>query len=332
MARLNCALVGYGGIAEFHVEALKQIDGVELRTLMGRRADPAKAFADRHGFARSTTSLDEALADDGLDAVILTSPSEVHVQQALACLEAGKHVLVEIPLALSLNGALQIAERGRQAGRQVMVAHTRRFDETGRFVKQFLDSGEAGHVYQHQSYSLWFRHENVGWTGYQRSWVDDVVFHHGCHLVDFSRWTVGAPVRRVRGEISPKHPVNDTSMDVSLLIRYENETMATISLSYNAPQGATGNRYLCEKGVLEIDGKTVRFGGKTVFETSTNPESGVLVQNREFIAAIREGRTPSCDAQDGAMSLAPLQAAFDQMVELEGPESYQRRWEEGASS
>lgn len=330
MEQLNCAVVGYGGIAEFHVDALKQIEGVELRTLMGRRAEPAKAFAERHGFQRTTTSLDEALADDDLDAVILTSPSEVHVEQALASLDAGKHVLVEIPLALSLSGAQRVAERAQQTGRQVMVAHTRRFDETGRFVRQFLESGEAGHIFQHQSYSFWFRHENVGWTGYQRSWVDDVVFHHGCHLVDFSRWTVGAPVRRVRGEIAPKHPVNDTSMDVSLLIRYENETMATISLSYNAPQGATGNRYLCEKGVLEIDGKQVKFSGQTVFETSRNPESGVLVQNREFVAAIREDRSPSCDASEGARSLAPLQTAYDQMLELEGVDDYQRRWEDSA--
>ncbi len=328
MERLSFAVVGYGGIAEFHAEALKQIEGVELRTLMGRRAEPAKAFADRHGFGRTTTSLEEALADDDLDAVVLTSPSELHVEQALTCLEAGKHVLVEIPLAVSLAGAQRVAERARQVGRQVMVAHTRRFDEIGQFVKQFIESGETGHVYQHQSYSFWFRHQNVGWTGYQRSWVDDVVFHHGCHLVDFSLWTIGSPVRRARGEIAPKHAVNDTSMDVSLLIRYENETMATISLSYNAVQSATGNRYLCEKGVLEIEGKRVSFAGDTVFETSKKPESGVLVQNQEFITAIRERRTPSCDAEEGVRALAPLQAAYDQMLEMEGAQKYRRPWDD----
>jgi 2-hydroxy-4-carboxymuconate semialdehyde hemiacetal dehydrogenase len=330
MERVSCAIVGYGGIAEFHAEALKQIEGVELHTLMGRRAEPAKDFANRHGFGRTTTSLAEALADEGLDAVVLTSPSELHVEQALACLDAGKHVLVEIPLAVSLAGAQRVAERARQVGRQVMVAHTRRFDETGRFVKQFIESGETGQVHQHQSYSFWFRHQNVGWTGYQRSWVDDVVFHHGCHLVDFSLWTIGSSVRRARGEIGPKQQLNDTSMDVSLLIRYENETMATINLSYNASQGATGNRYLCEKGVLEIEGKRVSFAGATVFETSKNPESGVVVQNGEFISAIREGRTPSCDAKDGIRALAPLQAAYDQMLALEGGDKYLRRWDDCA--
>ena len=326
MDTLSCCLVGYGGIAEFHAEALKQIEGVRLHTLMGRRAEKTEEFAARHGFDRTTTSLEEALSGGELDAVIITSPSEVHHDQAMACLDAGVHVLVEIPLALSLAGAQLIAQRAADVERNVMVGHTRRFDGVGRFVKEFLASGKAGQIYQHQYFSLAFRHENVGWTGYQRSWVDDVVFHHGCHLVDFSLWTIDSPVRRVRGELAPKHEINDTSMDVSLLIRYECEAIATISLSYNAPQGATANRYLCENGVLEIAGKTVSFAGETVYETPEGAESGVLVQDREFFDSIREQRTPSCSAEDGVRALAPLQAVYDQMLELEGEEKYHRRW------
>lgn len=326
MDTLSVCLVGYGGIAEFHAEACQQIDGIEVRSLMGRRRGPAEEFASRHGIGTVTTSLDEALDDDALDAVILTSPSEVHHEQAMACLDAGVHVLVEIPLAMSLAGAQLIAQRSAQVKRNVMVAHTRRFDSVGRFVKEFLASGQAGRIYHHQHFSLAYRHENVGWTGYRRSWVDDVVFHHGCHLVDFSLWTVDSPVRRVRGELGPKSEINDTSMDVSLLIRYESEAMATISLSYNAPQGAGGNRFICENGVLELGGGAVKFAGETVFETPESPESGVLVQNREFLNSIREGRPPSCSAADGVRALAPLQAAYDQMVELEGEEKYRRRW------
>ncbi len=144
MRPLALCLVGYGGIAEFHADACKQIDGIELRTLMGRRREPAEEFAGRHGFSRVTTSLDEALADGDLDAVILTSPSEVHHEQAMACLDAGVHVLVEIPLAMSLAGAQLIAQRAAQVECNVMVAHTRRFDDVGRFVKEFLASGKAG--------------------------------------------------------------------------------------------------------------------------------------------------------------------------------------------
>ncbi|MEE3335884.1 MAG: Gfo/Idh/MocA family oxidoreductase [Candidatus Latescibacterota bacterium] len=327
MDSLSCCIVGYGGIAEFHAGACKQIEGVRLHTLMGRRLEPAKEFATRHGFERATDSLQEALADDELDAVIIASPSQVHYEQTMACLEAGKHVLVEIPLALSQAGSQRIAEKAAEVGRNVMVAHTERFTDTGLFVKDFLSSGKAGQIYQHQVFSFSFRHENVGWTGYQRSWVDDVVFHHGCHLVDYSLWTIDSPVRRVRGELAPKHPINDTSMDVSLLIRYENEAMATISLSYNAPQGAGGHRFLCENGVLEIAGRTIRFAGDTVFETTANAdETGVLAQNQEFFASVRASRPANCSAEDGVAALAPLQAVYDQMLEFEGDDKYKRLW------
>lgn len=327
MNNLSCCIVGYGGIAEFHAQACKKIDGIQLRTLMGRRLEPAQEFATRHGFERATDSLQDALDDDELDAVIIASPSQVHYEQAMACLDAGKHVLVEIPLALSLAASQQVAERATEMGRNVMVAHTERYTEPGLFVKQFIASGATGQIYQHQVFSYSYRHENVGWTGYERSWVDDVVFHHGCHLVDYSLWTIDSPVRRVHGELAPKHAVNDTSMDVSLLIRYENEAMATISLSYNAAQGAGGHRFLCENGTLEIAAKTIRFAGETVCESSENADqSGVLRQNEEFFASIREARLASCSAEDGIRALAPLQAVYDQMLELEGDEKYKRLW------
>lgn len=326
MDTLNCCLVGYGGIAGFHADACKQIEGVKLRTLMGRRLEPAREFGARHGFERVTDSLAEALADDELDAVIIASPSEVHYEQTMACLDAGKHVLVEIPLTMSVRSSRRVAARAREVSRNVMVAHTERFIDTRLFVKQFLASGEAGAIYHHQVYSLSYRHENVGWTGYERSWIDDVVFHHGCHLVDLSLWTIDSPVRRVHGEMAPKHPLNDTSMDVSLLIRYENEAMATISLSYNAQQSAGGHRYICEKGVLDYGGGGVQFAGKTVFEKAAGELDSIVVQNSEFFHSIRENRQPSPNAEDGVLALEPLQTVYDQMIELEGDEKYLRRW------
>jgi len=158
--------------------------------------------------------------------------------------------------------------------------------------------------------------------------VDDVLFHHGCHLVDFSLWTVDSDVRRVRGELAPRHPVNDTSMDISMLIRYANEAIATTSLSYNARQAATGNIYLCENGVLKVSGSSVVFNGENVFEATAKPESGVLVQNRDFIEAIRNDRQPTCNADEALKSITVLQQVYDQMVTMEGVEKYRRRWDE----
>lgn len=326
MENLNCCIVGYGGIADFHAEALKKISGVHLHTVMGRRTEPARAFCAKHGFERATTDYDAVMADKDIDAIIIGSPSDMHFDQASKALGENKHVLVEIPLSLSHKGARDLAGLAKHSAAKLMVAHTRRFDPAGLFLKDYVASGKAGHIHQHHHYSFWLRHQNVGWTGYQRSWTDDVVFHHGCHLVDFSRWIIGAPVRRVRGELSPLHPDIGTSLDVSLLIRYANETIATISLSYNAHQSARGNLFICEQGTLEHTGKTVTLNGQIIFDTADSAEDAILTQNREFFAAIRENRQPSCNADEALLSLSPLQQIYDQMISLEKEAKYKRRW------
>jgi len=324
---LNCCVVGYGGIAVYHVEALKKIKGAVLHTVVGRRPEPTINFKEEYGFLKASSRYDEALSDSEIDAIIITSPSELHYKMTAAALRAGKHALVEIPLAMSARGARELAALARRQDRRVMVAHSRRFEAAGLFVREFIGSGRLGQVHQHHAYSFWLRHENVGWTGYQRSWVDDVLFHHGCHLVDFSLWTLDAEVQRVRGELSPLHSGTGTSLDVSMLLRYTSETIATISLSYNAPQGASSQVYLGEKGTLELRANKVLFAGEVVFESEGDQLPGaVLSQDQEFVDAIRDNRQPSCSAADGLKALEPLQEVYDQMVQLEGEEKYRRPW------
>jgi 2-hydroxy-4-carboxymuconate semialdehyde hemiacetal dehydrogenase len=326
MKRLNCCVAGYGGIAACHVEALREIEGVRLRTLVGRRREPAEEFGARHGFDRVTTSYEEALADPDLDAIVLATPSETHHDMTTRALHAGKDVLVEIPLAMSRRGASELVELERRTGRRIMVAHTRRFGPLGRFVRDFLASGKAGRVHQYHTYAFWLRHENVGWTGYRRSWVDDVLFHHACHHVDFALWTVGDAVRRVRGELSTLDPRTGTSLDVSLLIRHETECLTTVSLSYNARQGAGGDTYICENGCLVLSGDRVTFGGEVLLEARDNLREGIRAQDREFVDAIREDRPPSCGVGEGLRALTVLQEVHDQMTALEGESRYRRMW------
>jgi len=326
MNKLSLCVVGYGGISEFHTQALKKIEGVHLHTLMGRRAEPAAEFGAKHGFKKTTTDYDTVINDPEIDAIVLGSPSEVHYDQASKALKAGKHILVEIPLALSHKGARDLAGMAKQSQGKLMVAHTRRFDPTGIFLKDFIASGKAGQIYQHQHFSFWFRHENIGWTGYNRSWTDDVVFHHGCHLVDFSRWIIDSPIRRVRGELSPLDSQIETTLDVSLLMRYANECIGTISLSYNAHQSARGNLFICDNGTISHTGKKVTLNGETIFETDDTDEDAILTQNREFVDAICQNREPSCNGDQGLASLAPLQQVYDQMITLENEAKYKRPW------
>lgn len=324
---VNCCLVGYGGIAMFHAKALRGIEGARLHTVVGRRPEPTEAFREEMGFERGMIDYDAAMADPEIDAVIVASPNELHYEMADKALRAGKDVFVEIPLAMSQKGAELLVERVDETGRKLMVGHTRRFSPVGRFVKAFLASEEAGRVHQHHVYSFWFRHENVGWTAYRRSWVDDVLFHHTCHHVDSALWTLDAEVRRVRGELSPLDPRTGTSLDVSLILRTTEEQIVTISQSYNARPGAGGSLYICDNGTLILSGGKATFGGEVVFqdEGKVRPR-GVDAQDAEFIAAIREDREPSCTVRDGLKALTVLQQVYDQMVELDGEDKYRRRW------
>ncbi|MBB27952.1 MAG: hypothetical protein CME25_03515 [Gemmatimonadetes bacterium] len=319
-------MIGYGGIAEFHTEALRQIEGVSLHTVVGRREEPTSDFKSRMGYQKSTIRYNDALEDPDIDAVVVASPSELHYEQTRLALEAGKHVLVEIPLAMSHKGARDLVGLANKSGKKVLLAHTRRFDPIGQFLKDFIASGKAGQVHQHHCHELWLRHENVGWTGYQRSWVDDVLFHHGCHVLDYSLWTIGADVRRIRGELSPLHPQTGTSIDVSMLVRYTNEAIATLILSYNSLTAVNTNCYVCDAGTLAATGNKVTLNGDVLFENEGGLAESILAQDTEFADAIRGDRPAACNATHGLAALTLLQQVYEQMVTLENEEKYKRRW------
>ncbi len=327
MHTITCAVVGYGGIAGFHARAFRRIPGVRLRTVVGRRHEPAESFRDAWNFERATTRYEDVLADREIDAVVIASPSEVHYEQTRMALEAGKNVLVEIPLSLSRAGAAEVAGLTKKTASKLLVAHTRRFSRAGRFVRDFVGDGTAGHVHQHHIHEFQLRRENVGWTGYRRSWTDDVLFHHGCHVLDYSLWTIDEPVRRIRGELSPLDAATGTSLDVSMLVRYASETIAALSLSYNARAGVNNNIYLCDAGTLVVSGNHVALNGKTLFDSDDTLDDDVLAQNVEFIESIREDRQPQCSAAQALEALDLLQQIYDRSITMEHPDKYKRMWD-----
>src|SRR5689334_23382847 len=137
----NICIVGYGMMGLWHTEALKG-SGAVLHTLVGRRADAARAFAESHGFRHASTSLDDALANAEIDAVILATPSEQHEEQAIQALSAGKHVLLEIPIAMSLAGAERVVAAAERSGRILAMSHPMRFQFAAMPLLRRLQAGE----------------------------------------------------------------------------------------------------------------------------------------------------------------------------------------------
>lgn len=291
---MKIALAGAGAFGEKHLDALRLIDGVEVISVVGRRLEPTRAVADKYGIGHACTDLAEALEQPGLDAVILATPTQMHAAQTIQCLEAGKHVQVEIPLADSLADAEAVLAKQQETGLVAMVGHTRRFNPSHHYIHDKIVAGELG-IQQMDVQTYFFRRKNMNAKGEARSWTDHLLWHHAAHTVDLFAYQAG-PIVAANALEGPIHPELGIAMDMSIQLKSESGAICTLSLSFNndGPLG-TFFRYICDNGTWIaryddlVTGKEepVDLAGVTV---STN---GIELQDREFVAAIREGREPN---------------------------------------
>lgn len=312
---LNIAVVGYGQIARDHTYIFQE-DGHRLAWLIGRVPERTADFARQHGFACHSANLDDALADPAVDAVVLCTPSEQHEAQADACLRAGKHVLVEIPLAMTYAGGARLAEMARQSGKTVMVAHTQRYFGAMRHAKALIDSGQLTLHHVIARY-MFLRRENVGLSGYVRSWTDNLLWHHGQHATDMCLWLLGVTkpgqIETVSLTALPDQGLG-IPLDLSLVLRTPGDQLATIAMSYNAHLSIGDYILIGREDTLAIEQGVLRNRTGVLYaptDFATGARDGGVLQNREFVDAIREGRQPAISADDVLPALDVLQQAQD---------------------
>ena len=293
-APIRIALAGAGAFGQKHLDALQQIHGVEVVSLVSRDIDKTRETAAKYGIGHATTELDEALARDDVDAVILCTPTQLHASQALACLDAGKHVQVEIPLCDVLADGEAVVRRQRETGRVAMCGHTRRFNPSHQWVRRRIAAGELN-IQQMDVQTYFFRRTNTNALGQARSWTDHLLWHHAAHTVDLFAWQCGSPVVRANALQGPIHPALGIAMDMSLQLQAANGAICTLSLSFNndGPLG-TFFRYIGDTGTYLARYDDLVTGRDETVDVSRVAVSmnGIELQDREFIAAIREGREP----------------------------------------
>ena len=292
---MRIALAGAGAFGEKHLDGLKNIDGVTVTSIIGRELEATKKVAEKYGIGHVTTDLNETLARDDVDAVILCTPTQMHAAQAIACMDAGKHVEVEIPLADSWADAQAVLKKQEETGLVCMVGHTRRFNPSHQFVHNRIEAGEFN-VQQMDVQTYFFRRKNINAKGEPRSWTDHLLWHHACHTVDLFSYQTGEPVKHAFALEGPHHPELKIAMDMSIQMKTGSGAVCTLSLSFNndGPLG-TYFRYICDNGTYLaryddlFDGKENKIDVSKV-DVSMN---GIELQDREFFAAIREGREPN---------------------------------------
>ncbi|MCW2381791.1 MULTISPECIES: Gfo/Idh/MocA family oxidoreductase [unclassified Sphingobium] len=291
---MRIALAGAGAFGEKHLDGLKNIDGVEIVSIISRRAEQAAEVAAKYGAKHSGTELDEALARDDVDAVILCTPTQMHAQQAIACMKAGKHVQVEIPLSDSWADAQAVIDTQKETGLVCMVGHTRRFNPSHQYIHNKITAGELA-IQQMDVQTYFFRRKNMNAKGEARSWTDHLLWHHAAHTVDLFAYQAGKIVQAnaVQG---PMHPELGIAMDMSIQLKSESGAICTLSLSFNndGPLG-TFFRYICDNGTWIARYDDLVTGKEEPVDLSgvAVSSNGIELQDREFIAAIREGREPN---------------------------------------
>ena len=292
---IKVALAGAGAFGIKHLDGIQNIDGVQVVSLVSRELDKTRAVAAKYGIGHVTTHLADSLALQEVDAVILCTPTQMHAEQSLACLRAGKHVQVEIPLADSLKDAQAVLDLARQTGLVAMCGHTRRFNPSHQYVKNQIAAGQFN-ILQMDVQTYFFRRTNTNALGQPRSWTDHLLWHHAAHTVDLFAYQCGSPIVQANALQGPMHATLGIAMDLSIQLKAQSGAICTLSLSFNN-DGPLGSyfRYIGDNATYIARYDDLFTGKEEKIDVSQVAVSmnGIELQDREFFAAIREGREPN---------------------------------------
>ena len=305
---MNICMVGEGAFATKHLDAIKRIDGANVTCIVGGVAADAQTVANKFAIEHCTTSLEEALARPDIDAAILASPTPMHAAQAELVMRAGKHVLIEIPMADNLADSKRVVEVQKETGVVAMVDHVRRFNPSHQWVHKKLSAGEAN--IQHLVVETYFfRRTNMNALGQPRSWTDHLLWHHACHTVDLFQYQTGETVSALHALQGPRHPDLGIAMDMSISMQVPSGALCTLSLSFNndGPLG-TFFRYICDNGTYIARYDDLVDGKQEPIDVSKVDVSmdGIELCDREFIAAIKDNREPNSSVAQGLSAMETL--------------------------
>ena len=313
---IQVALAGAGAFGIKHLDGIQNIPDVKVVSLIGRELAKTQEVADKYGIAHVSTDLADALQIQEVDAVILCTPTQMHAAQTKACLQAGKHVQVEIPLCDVLKEGEEVLALQQQTGRVAMCGHTRRFNPSHQWVHQKIQAGQFN-IQQMDVQTYFFRRTNMNALGQPRSWTDHLLWHHAAHTVDLFAYQCGSPIVQANAIQGPIHPTLGIAMDMSIQLKAANGAICTLSLSFNndGPLG-TFFRYIGDTGTYLaryddlFNGKDEKIDVSQV-DVSMN---GIELQDREFFAAIREGREPNASIAQVLPCYQVLHALEQQLV------------------
>jgi 2-hydroxy-4-carboxymuconate semialdehyde hemiacetal dehydrogenase len=292
---MKICVAGQGAFGIKHLEAISKIEGIEVVSLAGGSAAATEEVAKKFGIPHWTTDLAESLKQPGVEAAILTTPTQMHADQGEQCMRAGKHVMIEIPIADSLKDSERLLRVQKETGLIAMGGHTRRFNPSHQWIRKRILSGELK-IQSMDVQTFFFRRTNMNAAGKPRSWTDHLLWHHACHTVDLFQYQTGEIAHRANALQGPIHPELKIAMDMSIQLKVPSGAVCTLALSFNnkGPLG-TFFRYICDNGTYLARYDDLVDGDNQAIDLSNVAVSmnGIELQDREFFSAIKEGREPN---------------------------------------
>ena len=300
MSKVRIGVAGANGaFGSKHLDALSQIDNVEIVAAMATTLEKANGVADKYSIPNRFDNYDDMLGLSDLDAVILATPTQIHAEQGIKAMAAGKHVLIEIPMADTLADSEALEAKQKETGLVAMAGHVRRFNPSHQWVHNKIVAGELS-IQQMDIQTYFFRRTNMNAKGEPRSWTDHLLWHHACHSIDLFRYQAGEDVTEVHAVQGPVHPDLGIAMDMSILMKTESGKLCTLSLSFNN-DGPLGSyfRYICDNGTYIASYDDLFDGHNNQIDVSGVDVSlnGIELIDREFVSAILDNREPNSSLQ-----------------------------------
>jgi 2-hydroxy-4-carboxymuconate semialdehyde hemiacetal dehydrogenase len=310
---LNVCMVGHGMMGIWHSEALQRVPDCQLHTVVGRHKDPSEdadrgagrtpssteEFATRYGYKKWTTDLDEALADPEVDIVIIAGPSDTHAEMAIKSIEAGKHTLVEIPIAMNLADSEKVVAIAKQRGLTLGLSHPMRFRQEHAAVAERVRNGQERVSHTHGRFYI-YRMHNVGATGLQRSWTDNILWHHSTHLVDIGLWIVSGGdmstaderVKNVYSFYPETEPKTGIPMEIVIHIETRDNQSIIVTGSYYASWRIYDVLVASDKDMYHVDELTSVLRVKEGERRIPSEQENAKLIAPDFVRAVAEGREP----------------------------------------
>ena len=315
---MKICVAGQGAFGQKHLDALKRIPDVEVTSLVGGNQDATAEVAKKYGIPHFTGDLGEGIKR--ADAVILTTPTQMHFRQGEQVMRAGKHVLIEIPIADSVSDSERLVAIAKETGVTAMAGHVRRFNPSHQWVHNRIKKGELK-VLQMDVQTYFFRRTNMNAAGKPRSWTDHLLWHHAAHTVDLFQYQAGETVSDCYAVQGPVNPQLGIAMDMGIVMKTPSGSICNLSLSFNN-DGPLGSffRYICDNGTYNAYYDDLVDGKKNPIDLSKVDVSmdGIELEDREFIDAIKAKREPNS-------SLAQVLPAMKVLGRLEQIVDPQRR-------